>query len=222
MAAVLGAGDGAALAGLAAAALWHAWHRKVPEILVVVEGRPRARRGFRIQGARRLDPRDVTTLDGIRVTTVARTLVDLTDELSAAQLANVIHEAAFHDRFSAAATRAAMQRANGRPNLAVLEEALAMNAAGSAGTRSALEDRFLALVERAGLPAPAVNTIVAGHEVDFAWPELVIEVDGPGHRRPRTQADDRRRDLQVRAAGRKVARVTEDDLAGALALIARR
>ncbi len=37
-----------------------------------------------------LDPRDVTRQHGIPVTTVARTLVDLTEILTAPQLANVI------------------------------------------------------------------------------------------------------------------------------------
>ena len=95
---------------------------------------------------RHLDPRDITTHDGIPVTTVPRTLVDLTDVLDARRLANVLHEAAFHRRFNMAATRAAMSRAAGRRNLGVLETALAAHEAGSAGTRSALEDRVLALV----------------------------------------------------------------------------
>jgi len=63
---------------------------------------------------RRLHPRDVTERDGIPVTSVARTLVDLTDLLDAGELANLIHEAAFRGSFSALATRDAMARAHGR------------------------------------------------------------------------------------------------------------
>ncbi len=37
---------------------------------------------------------------GIPVTTVARTLVDLTDDLTAEELTNLIHEAAYRRRFS--------------------------------------------------------------------------------------------------------------------------
>ena len=102
----------------------------------------------------------------------------------------MIHEAAFRNLFDAAAVRAAIRRANGRHNLHVLEKALELNAVGSAGTRSELEDRFLALTSDSGLPEPLVNTQVEDIEVDFHWPELnlVVEVDGPGHARPRATA----------------------------------
>jgi class 3 adenylate cyclase len=48
---------------------------------------------------------------GIPVTTVARTLVDLTDDLTAEELTNVIHEAAYRRRFSLTATKQTMKRA---------------------------------------------------------------------------------------------------------------
>ena len=72
------------------------------------------------------DPRDITVVNGIPVTTVPRTLVDLTDVMEPDDLANVIHEAAFRKLFSEAATRQAMERAPGR-KLSVLEEALRLH-----------------------------------------------------------------------------------------------
>jgi hypothetical protein len=205
MAAVLAAGEHAALASLSAAALWKAWRRPVREIHVLVPGDRRPQQGFRLHTTRHLDPRDITTLDGIPVTTMARTLVDLTDVLTAAQLANVIHEAAFRNRFNLTATTRAMARANGRRNLALLVQAIAANAAGSAGTRSDLEDRFLDQI--AGLPEPRINTKIDGIEVDFAWPGLVIEIDGPGHERPRTRREDAARDERLAEAGYQVVRL---------------
>jgi very-short-patch-repair endonuclease len=105
-----------------------------------------------------------------------------------------------------------MQRANGRRNLGRLEEALELHRSGSAGTRSRLEKRFRRLVQGAGLPAPRSNTIVNGFEVDFYWPGLCVEIDGPPHTRPRTRVDDRIRDAALRAAGYAVLRFGEDDL----------
>ena len=162
--------------------------------------------------------RDITTHDGVPVTTVPRTLVDLTDVLDARQLANVLHEAAFHRRFNMAATRAAMSRAAGRRNLGTLETALPAHEAGSAGTRSALEDRVLALIGPAGLPEPLSNMPVraAGRriEVDLHWPAqgLVVEIDGDGHTRPRTRREDAARDRALRAAGHAVVRFTGGDV----------
>jgi uncharacterized protein DUF559 len=203
---VLQAGEGAALSHLAAAKLWEIWRRRIYTTDVLS---PRRTRLPYVHWTRHFDPRDITTRHGIPVTTVARTLVDLTDVLTAEQLANVIHEAAFRQRFSEAATRAAMERAHGRRNLPVLEEALRAHAGGSAGTKSGPEDRFLKLVREHGLPEPLVNTDVHGIEVDFHWPELklCVEVDGPGHQRPRTQREDAERDQRLTAAGYRVIRV---------------
>jgi hypothetical protein len=201
IAAVLAAGEGAALAGLSAAALWRI-SRWVPDEIHVIAPRKHARHGFRLQTCRRLDPRDLTRHAGIPVTTVARTLVDLSDVLTPHQLANVIHEAAFRKRFSEAATRAAMARANGRRRLERLEAALVLD---GAGTKSALEDRFLEAV--AELPPPDVNVTVAGLEVDFRWPGVIVEVDGPGHRRGRTKREDRAREETLTAAGYRVIRI---------------
>ncbi|WP_028058172.1 PDDEXK family nuclease [Candidatus Solirubrobacter pratensis] len=192
---------------MSAAALWRISRWTPDEIHVIAPGGHRRRAGFRLQTCRRLDARDMTRHAGIPVTTVARTLVDLTDVLSAHQLANVIHEAAFRRRFEPAAVRTAMRRARGRPRLAQLEQALVLNASGSAGTRSELEDRFLECVLDAGLPEPDVNVIVEGFEVDFRWPGLIVEIDGPGHERRRTQREDRERDLRLQAARHGVIRV---------------
>jgi very-short-patch-repair endonuclease len=212
MAAVLAAGPGAALSHLAAASLHEISRRHAKRIDVITSKHRRPQRGFATHTCRNLDPRDTTIWRGIPVTTVARTLVDLTDRLDWAPLANVIHEAAFRNVFDLAATRAAMARAAGRHRLHVLERALAAHAAGSAGTRSDAEDAFLAAVGAGGLPAPLVNTRVEVDpriEVDFHWPELglCVEVDGPGHARPRTRRQDAARDRALRAVGYDVIRV---------------
>jgi very-short-patch-repair endonuclease len=206
LAAVLAAGDGAALSHLSAAVHWRIWRRSVCGIDVVVPRRRRGQRGFRLHWCRHLDPRDVLVRDRIPVTTVPRTLVDLSDVLTPHQLAFVIHEADLHDRYNRRATEAAMARANGRPNLAILEQAIELNAQGSAGTRSAAEDAFLTQLKDAGLPEPRVNTKI---EVDFHWPDqdLVIELDGPGHNRPRTQREDQARDAALNKRGLAVVRL---------------
>ena len=85
-------------------------------------------------------------------------------------------------------------------------------APGSAGTRSRLEKRFRRLVAAAGLPRARHNVVVLGFEVDFAWPRLVVEIDGPHHRRPRTRAEDEAQDAALRAAGYTVLRFSEEDV----------
>jgi very-short-patch-repair endonuclease len=84
-----------------------------------------------------------------------------------------------------------------------------LNAEGP-GTRSELEDRFLSLIGE--LPQPRVNPLIEGIEVDFAYDDLVIEIDGPAHNRPRTHRQDRARDAVLTAAGYRVLRLTPGDL----------
>jgi very-short-patch-repair endonuclease len=195
-----------------------AWRRRLEGIDVISPRRHRPLPGIRTHWARNLDPRDLTIHRGIPVTTMARTLVDLTDVLTEHQLANVIHEAAFRNRFSEAATRAAMARAPGRRQLDLLERALEAHANGSAGTKSDLEDQVLTHIQATNLPAPLVNASVqTPHkliEVDLFWPDqgLIVEVDGPGHKRPRTRREDAERERFLNAAGYRVARVTGEEL----------
>ena len=104
-----------------------------------------------------------------------------------------------------------MARAWGRHDLAILERALELNASGSAGTRSDLEDAFLALLQSAGIAELLVNTQVAEEEADCCWPEqrLIVEVDGPGHLRPRAKRNDARKEAIWRPAGYEVLRFTD-------------
>ncbi len=210
LAAVLGAGEGSALSHMALAEL-RGFTRHRSLLIAVVSPRLRTLEGVQVHRYRKLDPRDLTTFHGIPVTTVARMLVDLSDVLTPQELANVIHEAAFRGLFSELATRDAMARANGRRNLHVLEQALAIHAAGGAGFRSKAERAFHALIRPEN---PLVNTKLLGEEVDCHWPRerLVVEIDGPGHGRPRARRDDANRDRRLRAAGYTVLRFTERDV----------
>jgi very-short-patch-repair endonuclease len=211
MAALLAAGDGAAMAGMCAAAKLKITRLEPREIEVIVPGNRRPQAGFRLRTCRNLSPRDIVIVDRIPVTTVPRTLIDLSDEKDAEDLALMIHEAAYLGIFSLEAMHASMRRANGR-DLGALQAALDMHRTGSAGTRSRLEKRFRRLVRGAGLPAPRSNIIVNGFEVDFYWPGLCVEIDGGHHARQRSRVDDRIRDAALRAAGYVVLRFSEDDL----------
>jgi very-short-patch-repair endonuclease len=187
-------------------------HGAITLLQLLAIGLTRSGVARRVRSGRLHRIRDITIFRGIPVTTMARTLVDLTDVLTEHQLANVIHEAAFHNRFSEPATRAAMARAPGR-NLAVLESAFQAHASGSAGTKSDLEDQVLTHIQATNLPAPLVNAgFQTPHkliEVDLIWPteRLVVEVDGRGHARPRTQRKDAQRNCLLTEAGFEVVRV---------------
>lgn len=113
MAAVLACGSGAVLSHLDAAALWQIYAGTGARVHVIVQSR-RTVAGLWIHRARRLHPDDVTTHHGIPVTSVARTLVDLTDVLSHERLLRAIRETEYQRLLDQDALAAAVERAHGR------------------------------------------------------------------------------------------------------------
>lgn len=154
----------------------------------------------------------------IPLTSVARTLVDLSDEFTAHQIANVMYEADFRKRMSVGAVRNAIERNRNRRRISIVIRALDLHRSGSAGTRSLLEDQMLAYIESLDIPSPRVNErfLFSGiwYELDFFWPEqkLCIEVDGHGHQRARTKREDARRDSVLKSAGIRVIRFSGNEI----------
>jgi len=81
-------------------------------------------------------------------------------------------------------------------------------------TRSELEEIFLALFHRHGIPTPEVNAKIGRREVDFLWPaqRVIVETDGYRFHRGRQAFEDRDRDLALRAQGYDVLRLTHRQL----------
>jgi hypothetical protein len=78
-------------------------------------------------------------------------------------------------------------------------------------TRSSLEDMFVELCRKRGVPVPAINAHLLGFEVDMLWAgqRLVVELDGFAYHRHRAAFErDRARDAALQAAGYRVVRFT--------------
>ena len=161
LAAVLACGPGAVLSHRDGAQLWELRQSNSAFIDVTVPSQKRAHAGgpgFGFIGLGRLAPDEVTVRHGIPVTTVARTLLDLADVLDKQALKRVITEAEYTNQFDLAAINAVVENNPGRRG------AKLMAAVGAAGdrTRSELEDRFLALLERHGRRATADRRLDRG------------------------------------------------------------
>lgn len=77
--------------------------------------------------------------------------------------------------------------------------------------RSRPERLFLDLVKKAGLPRPAINTYVAGHEIDAYWEKerFAVEVDGwEAHRCRKAFEEDPVRQEELKLAGIDSVRLT--------------
>ena len=178
MVAVLAAGDGAVISHAAAALLHGLLAFNAYRIDVSSPRRLQRSATLRPHQTRTLRPEDVTTVDGIPVTTVARTLLDLAATAPQRHVERALDQAEILRVFDARALEEQIARANGRATKR-LAAALARHRDGPTLTRSELEEAFLALIDRAGLPRPRTNTRVCGVEVDAYLPEhrLVVEVD---------------------------------------------
>ena len=213
-AAVRACGPGAALSHWSAAGLWElraAGGAALVDVTVPSRNGRRRRRGIRIHRASRLPREETLVRDGIPVTSVARTLLDLADVLSRQQLERAVTQAEFRGRFDLRAINAVVASNPGRRG------ALLLAAAGAppALTEPGLEDRFMAFVLRHGLPRLRVNVWIEGEQVDFHWPaaELIVETDGgAAHRTRRAFVRDRQRDRKLLlATGNRTIRLTETD-----------
>lgn len=126
-----------------------------------------------------LGGRDVTEREGIPVTSLARTLLDLAATLPTARLERVIERSEELELFDLAAVDELLGRVTHHPGARPLRSALAIYRPAPAFTRSGLERRFLALVKRSGLPVPAMNYVTAGLELDAYWSleRFAVELD---------------------------------------------
>jgi hypothetical protein len=193
MAAVFGCGEGALLSHRDAAELWELRETARTAIDVTVPGsRRRSRPRLTIHTAAALHLSDRVEVDGIPVTSVARTLLDLAEVVSSEQLRLAYEQAEKRRILDFNALKELVRRSNGRRGLPALLALLDYDPVLATDSKSPLESMFLDLVRQAGLPLPALNVMVEGFEVDAYWPRarLVVELQSYEHHAHR-QAFDR-------------------------------
>lgn len=210
LAACLACGPSAALSHRSAGILW----RILPEqarpdrMEVSVRRGQRTRPGIRVYRSSSLGDDEITVRQGIPATTVPRTLLDLGRLLSPARMERAVAEAMALRLTDYSEMAKLIER---HPRSRGVRRLRAVVGRDPKLTRSTAEKRFLRLVRAAGLDEPRTNFRVAGHEVDFFWPQrrLVVEVDGRAyHASPRSFDRDRRRDAELMGVGIRVMRVT--------------
>lgn len=212
LAAVYACGSGAVASHQDAAWLWEVRRGRGSAFQVTVAGRPKGPPGIRVHCVRSLDPDDVAVVEGIPVTSLARTLVDLGAMLGLEPLRRAFEEADRRRLLDAAAVGRACARGRGRSGVASARRALALYRPDAPKTRSELERDLFAFCRRIGAPEPSANVWVEGQEVDAAWiPQRVVaEIDGYEFHRTREAFErDRARSAQLLAAGWKPIRITD-------------
>ena len=197
-----------------AAALWGILEGWPVMVDVSVPRRLACRPGIRIREAA-IAPDEHTVHAGIPVTTVARTLLDLAAVLDRHALNRALERAEALRLSDLTPLVALIERHPGRRGTANLKATM-KEGLRPAVTKSELERRFLAFVERAGVPRPRTNLWlrIGGDwlEVDCAWPEqrVIVELDSRAYHQTTAAFErDRRRDRKVQAAGWRPIRITD-------------
>src|SRR3954467_9879235 len=110
MAAVLACGPIALLSHQPAGALWEVRRSSSPVLHVTVTRPRKGPRGVAVHHVRSLHPEDVAEIDGIPVTSLARTLLDNAEVLPLRQVVRMIEEAERREIFDLGAVERLMRR----------------------------------------------------------------------------------------------------------------
>jgi very-short-patch-repair endonuclease len=168
---------------------------------------------IRLHRSHSLIARDTDTRQGIPITSVARTLLDLAATIRPDRLERALAQAQRQQLYDHTAITELLARANGHRG----ERALAVATAREPKlTRSEWEIRLLKVVRDAALPEPLTNFSLTAPdhprlEVDFCWPtyRLIVETDGwESHGTRAAFEADRGRDAVLQGDGLRVVRFT--------------
>ena len=185
-AAVAQLGTGAVVSHVSAAVLhgWTPWSIPLDQVRVT-----RARRGGgRSNGALHmrtapLGPQELDLIEGIAVTSAARTVIDVARSEPFEQAVVLADQALASNAVDAAAVRAAFDRAAGWPGAPAAGRVVGF---ADGRSQSVGESRSRVALARAGLPTPTLQWTVRDErgrrigDVDFGWPaaRVVGEFDG--------------------------------------------
>jgi very-short-patch-repair endonuclease len=209
-AAVLACGEGAVLSGEAAGYLWGLLKGTAPPPEVTAPTNRRVK-GVRTRRARRRET-EATTRHGIPITTVPRTVVDLSSLLSSADLARACHEAGALHQTTPRHVEAVLTHRPGTPGARQLRKVMRGEVH---VTLSRLEREFLRRLDEAGLPRPITNRPAGSKRVDCRWPQhkLTVELDSYRYHSSRHAWElDRHREREAYARGDDFRRYTRNDV----------
>jgi very-short-patch-repair endonuclease len=214
VAALLTSGSTSFLSHKTAAAVWGVQELTISRIHVTLPtNKALHREGLVVHRTRHEpDPADVTTRNGLRVSSVPRLLIEQAQQAGPAELDRLITQAVRKQVLDLAAVEDALRRHARRPGVANLKRAL-REYRPRRDRKSDLERAFDKLLATApDIPAPARNVIIDGWEIDCYWPHarLAVELDGrPYHTAVKDSERDKLKDAKLLRLGIRTMRITD-------------
>jgi hypothetical protein len=227
-AAVLSAGPDSLITGEAALDDWGVGRHPSDIVEIVVTRRQRPLAGVTMLHSTTLHAEDRSSVSGRPTTTVERALVDVAGRRSTRQLCQLLREASFRGLLDVSRLRRTIDRNRNRRGIGRLRRALSLHLHGHGGTDSGYEDRFVRMLDRAGIHDAATNVVLSVHgadlRVDVYVPHLGlgIEVDPDGHLEPPMAREDRLRSALYESVGLSHIRVPGSRLRSGVREVMRR
>ncbi len=212
---------GGAASHRAASRLW-GFRTVDPEVEIAIRyPRTAVLEGVVVHRSRDLEPSDVTSVEGMAVTTPERTICDLGLVFPEHEVHRILRHAVAIGLVTPHELWRMRQRTSkqGRNGTGVLERVLSMLPVEAEHTQSGLEVQFLEICGRQGITPPVIQAPVrvGGRffRLDFAWvaQRVFVEIDGAAYHSTQTQiaADGGRQNLLL-GAGWIPLRFTATDL----------
>ena len=224
LAAVLACGHEAKLCRCSALRKYELRRGGTYRIDVVAPRSIKPKKGIRLHRPLALDALDTTELDGIPITTVAQTLLDVAAPAYRINVAKLLHEAEVQQLLDMRAVWAVLARQPNHPGARRLDRASREEVP---LTRSDLEDAALSLFRSFSVPQPETNVWVSDGEtlveVDCLWREfgLIVEIDSARYHGTRwRRRQDAAKTAALRAQGWNVLRFWDVEINGTPAQVA--
>ena len=179
LAATLSCGRDAVVSHGSAAWLWGLSARWPDPPHVTTPIRGHSRKTIRLHHSTILEEEDRTLVERVPTTAVPRTLMDLAISSPQKYVESMLEKAERLGLLEVDAIDSLAARSGRHLGRKRLLAATAIYR-DPAMTRARTERLFIALVRRAGLPRPAINYFIAGHEIDAYWERerFAVELDG--------------------------------------------
>jgi hypothetical protein len=224
LAAVLACGSKAALSHTSALRKWGLRGGGTYRIDVVAPRSVKPKKGIRLHRPVSLDALDTTELDGIPITSVAQTLLDVAAPAYRVDVAKLLHEAAVQELLDMREIWSVLARNPRAPGARRLDRASREEVP---FTRSELEEAALRVFRSYSVPKPDTNVWISDGEklveVDCLWREfgLVVEIQSARYHGTRwRRRQDAAKAAALRAQGWTVQPIWDVEINGTPAQVA--
>jgi very-short-patch-repair endonuclease len=215
--------EAAALLAVERSILSHLSAGAVYEIIRLEDGVPihitvrrpsKSRRGIVVHRSTTLTRADITIHEGLPITSVARTLLDISELLPVREVEWALDEALGRGLVTLKEIEESLQRTQNRGGLTILRTLVEWRTT-NGGSRTKWERIAAAAFREAGFPPFEQNVWYLGYHHDFVWREhgVTLEIDGlQWHSLPSRMNRDETKETKLKRHGLDPNRVTNADV----------